>query len=454
MVGIVLPDHLAHSTTTHLLMQHAKTPTKTAYSKFWCFTLNNPKENPTKFSERLAALRSVKGCVFQLERGESGTLHWQGYIEFVSSYAMRRVKATIGNNPHLEVRRGTAIQAYEYCTKDATRVPGTKSGPWEIGTINLTAGAPGQGRRNDLHAVTETIRKASSFREVVEAHPAETIRYSRGIKVVFDTLKVPTTPKVPEVWLYYGKTGLGKTRLAMQNPSVFKKAGSANWFDGYDHHEVLIIDDFGGGRNKLPLCDLLNYLDRYPIKLPVKGSFVDRDCSLIVVTTNIHPRDWYEWSQRETQYDALARRFTGVLYFSENGCFTQNKERFFNNYVCGCTEPDYTNQEEESRKVLPWEAVQETNEDTDGDELIIQDRGTGATSKEERQVHKPPLERAGAIADLSRLPGAIPIPRRGLQLRPLFDRLTGGRSIIDLTDDDSSMEEDSDLLSDSVDFDQ
>ena len=326
------------------------------YGKYWCFTRNNPTESGPDFIRRLSGLRSVTACIFQLEKGEQGTPHFQGYIEMDRSQPRSRVKNLIRDKPHLEKRKGTAQQAINYSKKEDTRT----DGPWQTGQFTPTRK---RGQRTDLEAVVQTMREAKTLQEVVEAHPVQCLRYSKGVTFVYEKLKAPTEPKVPNVWLFFGKTGLGKTRLAMCQPNPFKKAGASHWFDGYDHHETIIFDDFGGGRNKMTLADLLNYLDRYPVKLPVKGSFVDRDCSLIIVTTNIHPSKWYDYKDREAQYRALARRFTRTVFFlDEKTAFECQKEEFWHDWEAYGGESAVTSRE--SRLVFPWIQQDEENETT------------------------------------------------------------------------------------------
>jgi len=42
------------------------------------------------------------------------------------------------------------------------------------------------------------------------------------------------------------------------------------WFDCYENQEVLLLDDFYGN---IRYSYMLNLLDRYTIRLPVKGSY-------------------------------------------------------------------------------------------------------------------------------------------------------------------------------------
>lgn len=63
------------------------------------------------------------------------------------------------------------------------------------------------------------------------------------------------------------------------------------------------------------LVDLLRYLDKYPVQVPVKGSFVFLHCTTIIVTTNVHPDQWYDYTKRQSSEVALSERFTEFLWF-------------------------------------------------------------------------------------------------------------------------------------------
>lgn len=74
------------------------------------FTVNNPEYIFTEvdFNEWKASY-----LVFQLEMGENGTLHIQGYVEMPKS-----VRAShFGFQAHWERAKGKPEQCYAYCTK-------------------------------------------------------------------------------------------------------------------------------------------------------------------------------------------------------------------------------------------------------------------------------------------------------------------------------------------------
>lgn len=82
-------------------------------SRNYCFTLNNPSAQLD-----FAADPRVTYWCYQEEIGDSGTHHFQGYIELMHPLSIRAIKRIDGmSRAHLEVRRGTAAQAKAYCQK-------------------------------------------------------------------------------------------------------------------------------------------------------------------------------------------------------------------------------------------------------------------------------------------------------------------------------------------------
>lgn len=299
-------------------------------ARSWCFTLNNPQLEPQALYEALNNALPLRYLVFQLERGQAGTTHYQGYAEMTSGVRFRAIKNVIPA-AHIEKRRGRRDQARDYCRKTDTR----QEGPYEFGTW-----IPGQGARTDLKAAVDYMKEAPNFLEVVKAYPELHIKYSRGMSKTFDMLSAQrtVTREPPIVVLIYGPTGTGKTRYCMEKSSVYLKPGTDQWFDGYLFHEVLVIDDFAGAKSRMPLSFLLMVLDRYPVQLPVKGAFVPLTAKYIYVTSNIHPRLWYDYGHREEHYKALQRRFSQVYFFNLASKVIVEPTSFWERWVEYCDE--------------------------------------------------------------------------------------------------------------------
>lgn len=101
--------------------QNAATRSKKTQPKFrnWVFTINNPPVDAEGLvipPKPLAWHRHVYS-IWQLERGENGTLHWQGYVEFSGQFSLSQLKNSCAElaSAHLEGRRGSADQAVSYC---------------------------------------------------------------------------------------------------------------------------------------------------------------------------------------------------------------------------------------------------------------------------------------------------------------------------------------------------
>lgn len=88
-------------------------------SKYFCLTVNNYTPNDVLHYRSLVGRSLATYGVIGFEVGENGTRHLQAYIEL-----SKRVRLTgarqLFPNAHIEARRGTAIQARDYCKKDGT----------------------------------------------------------------------------------------------------------------------------------------------------------------------------------------------------------------------------------------------------------------------------------------------------------------------------------------------
>lgn len=274
----------------------------------WVFRLSNPTLTGEEYAE-LLAIPCVRYFIFQLEVGDAGTPHFQGYIEMEKSTRFSAMKRLLTNGVWLDKRRGTRDQAREYAQKEDTHV----DGPW---TGGLWRESVTQGERVDLARAIVTLQETRDLSSVARAHPREWIRFHRGIESWYARTQ-PTRPIAPiDVILLYGKTGTGKTRKAFEDyPALHRKAPDTRWFDGYEDQQEVLLDDFGGKVSKMSLNYTLQLLDIYPMLVEVKNSYRPLLASRIVITTNIHPRLWYDYTDREEQYEALMRRFTEIWYF-------------------------------------------------------------------------------------------------------------------------------------------
>ncbi len=297
--------------------------------RHWVFTSHSTEEGKLfqAITGGLGALDvSVRYIIFQKEKGATGgNEHFQGYVEFSRGYRLNQVRRLIDNGAHFEPRRGTQEEAIAYCRKPDTRI----EGPWSFGEPSK-----GKGSRTDLESFRDAIKSGKRKKDLYESHPQQIARYPKFYEGFRDVLQEEGWREI-EVILLVGETGLGKTRWVYKNwnkgsfwrlPIVF----TTMWFDGYDGQEYALIDEFAGRFSKVSLTVLLQILDGYFVKTPIKHGFTWFGPKHIAVTTNLEPHKWYNWKGRETQYMALARRFTKIMQFVNEDVFEYTHQEYFN----------------------------------------------------------------------------------------------------------------------------
>jgi len=273
---------------------------------FWCFTLNNP------LSTDLPKPPGMTYLVYQLEKGEKGTPHIQGYVEFATKKRVISLKPWL-TGAHFEPRRGTAQQAADYCRKAESRI----QGPWEFGAMSL----PHQGDRSDIKEFVEAARQGSTDSELMDAYPGAFAKYFKMV----DRARASTVPKdrPRTVIVCLGPSGAGKTKYA-RGLGTFGAdlcvlpVSKDMWFDGCQDARVCVLDDFAG---ELNLVNLLRLLHEYPERVAIKGGFALWNPEVVVITTNIRPGLWYDFSGRKEHEVALNRRFTQLLWFGDEPSF-------------------------------------------------------------------------------------------------------------------------------------
>lgn len=276
----------------------------------WCWTriINEQTVNQLiNYSDTIGNHTDVRYCIFQLERCPSTQrLHLQGYMELNKSCRMAHVKEILQDTTvHLEVRRGSRDEARDYCRKEESRI----EGPFESGTWNKS----GSGNRTDLTEIKDKIEAGSTLVDIVSEHFTDYVRYSSGIEKAMFQLRKGIANRIRDVTVIclYGATGTGKTRHAFESFGekggfILDKVGSQLWFDGYQMEDTLVIDDFD---NWIPFRMLLRLLDRYPVRLNVKGSTTWAFWTKVYITSNVHPKYWFA----NEEFGPLERRLHKIV---------------------------------------------------------------------------------------------------------------------------------------------
>lgn len=146
---------------------------------------------------------------------------------------------------------------------------------------------------------------------------------SKALNIYKDAKTSQLSKRAPEVLWFYGEAGSGKTRKAVQmgeeRGSYWISNGDLQWFDGYDDQKVVILDDIRCSSCRFNF--LLRLLDRYKVRVPIKGGFKEWNPETIIITAPGKPEEVFK--NRETgeaweSIDQLIRRISRMEQFTNN----------------------------------------------------------------------------------------------------------------------------------------
>ncbi len=256
----------------------------------WCFTWNNYEENSPDADLHLRSRYECSYCIYGKETGEEeATPHLQGYMEWNKPQRFDRLH-DIDQTIHWERRKGSQEQAITYASKDGDTT--------EWGTKKRA------GSRTDLDRF-RSIAYTDGMRGVVLDGNCQQIRVAEKYLTYYEE---PRTEK-PMVYWIYGPTGVGKTRKAYSDTAeddCYIKTSPDKWWDGYDGHATIIIDDFRD--TWFDITELLHILDRYEHRVQYKGGFRQLRATKIIITSITPPCDLVHYQAAGEDLGQLIRR--------------------------------------------------------------------------------------------------------------------------------------------------
>ncbi|QMW68671.1 replication-associated protein [Crucivirus-133] len=315
--------------------------------KNWCFTLNNyqthlnieaelasnltaevPKSieelYALKFYDLCGGATKVKYIVMGFEKGEEEeTPHIQGYMDFTNGRYVGGLKK-LQKQTHWEPRGGSWLDASNYCKKgtqskkefDLSHEKGENFG---AGAIFYEYGTPNeQGKRYDIEDMKASLTKDCKIRNVIN-----TVTNVQQIKFAESYIKYMEKKRTwaPIVIWRYGATSTGKSEtshsdfLELSNGNsedIYHLGSGLKWWDGYDAHTYVMIDEFRGSHGKY--SDLLRLLDKYPYQIETKGGSRQMLATHIYITSCYHPYEVYKVGEKMNESaNQLVRRCTKIF---------------------------------------------------------------------------------------------------------------------------------------------
>lgn len=254
---------------------------------------------------------------------KTGRHHWQTFVRFKTKNSILALQKAIGIDKELKYSdnegvehfawkchikphaKGTDSSCIAYCKKDDTAIKGTF-----VEHGNVPQMKPG--KRTDIDQAVIDIREGK------EPSPNILLKYPNGVKALKAKVNKDNTANRNTfdiiVNVFWGGAGTGKTKsiidkYGQKNVYSLTKAKNEVWFDGYEQEKILIIDDFYGW---IPWGELLQILDRYQLKLQIKGSYTWANWDKVFITSN---KAYHEWYPNIENIEALERRINNTVYF-------------------------------------------------------------------------------------------------------------------------------------------
>lgn len=239
----------------------------------------------------------ISYAIWQLEKcPTTDRLHNQGYMELNTPCTMKQIeKKYPGIN--LGICNGTQEDNIKYCSKEQTRI----KGPFEYGKKKE------QGKRNDLESIKELLLNGKSTKDISESHFGAWCKYNKSFDRFVEEHIDKSNREKPEVIVYWGPPGSGKTRRADEESRNAYWKAEGKWWDGYNYEPEIILDDFYG---EIEYSQFLKILDRYGCRVETKGGTRWIHAKKIIITSNKKPENWYP----NVNPAAILRRIDKCIY--------------------------------------------------------------------------------------------------------------------------------------------
>jgi len=293
-------------------------------AKDWCFTINNPEP------WHLEAIETMDWAylVYQVEVGESGTPHIQGFVQLRDKQRKTAILNHISEHGdpdlggHWEKRRGTPSEAAHYCMKPVPDCDCKHCKDLERFDDFVEQGHLSLGDASQRLAEVARIIKSKGLHHTIDRFPEVYLQYHNGMKALAKHFTVPET-RDTVVTVVWGASGKGKTFYARQAPAPYLLAppgrGQTDFFGDYrpDVHQTIVVDDYYGNWK---FTTFLRVCDVHPTEVQTKGGFEQCLARHIVFTSNVPPHEWYPNVLADPRRaESFHRRIHNIIHFTEAG---------------------------------------------------------------------------------------------------------------------------------------
>lgn len=290
-------------------------------------TINNPLQNGlTHETIKNILVKNFKTVSYFCMADEEGSCyHTHVFVCFTSRVRFGTVKKQFPT-AHIELVKGSIADNVDYIKKSGKWECDKKHGTQIPDTFEEFGNRPPESKGRDIamSEMYQMILDGMSNAEIIAVNQD----YIRMIDII-DKTRITVLSELYKnkrrldlkCTYIYGATGTGKTRGVLDqygDGNVYRVTDYIHPFDGYKCQEVILFDEF---RNSLPLKDMLNYMDVYPIELPSRyaNKYACYNRVFIISNWSLEAQYRNEQYHDNASWLAFLRRIKDVKVYDSDG---------------------------------------------------------------------------------------------------------------------------------------
>lgn len=303
----------------------------------WSLVINNPLDygfTHEKICELVMKSFPDYFCLAD-EIASTGTFHSHIFIYSRSSIRFNTLKNRFPI-AHIEKAYGTCQQNKDYILKSGKWKDSEKSESKVEGSFEEYGELPKEQdeKHPKMGALITAIKEGQTTAEIVEGSPNFAFKIA-DIDILRQTLlSEQYLTRNREIFVTYisGATGTGKTSGIYKSHNAKDICRITNYghgkdvkFDAYKGQDVLVFEEFNG---QIPIEDMLNYLDIYPLYLPAR--YADRIACYthVYITSNVPLEEQYKNVQiyKPETWRAFLRRIHKTIEYRSDGTIIERSK--------------------------------------------------------------------------------------------------------------------------------
>lgn len=308
----------------------------------YLLTINNPEEHGfdrQHIKDTLATLNPTYYCISD-EIGLVGqTPHTHIFLFRKSAIRESTIRRKFPD-VHMDFCTGTSKQNMEYVSKTGKWANDAKSETVVPGSFEEFGEIPTEREEKspEMNDIIAEVESGKSTADIIRDNPRFLFKTNEidTLRQTLNSEKYLNSYREVTVIYLYGATGAGKSSYVFKQHTPhdvcrITSYGSSNTgvrFDAYHGQKILVFEEFHA---QIPLPDLLNYLDRYPVMLPAQYSDRVACFDTVYIVSNLSIDQQYIGYREHNLgvWQAFLRRISAIYEVQKGGVLVEHSKEEF-----------------------------------------------------------------------------------------------------------------------------